>query len=300
MLHRTRTAAALAALAAGALLLTACSGGDSGSAGAEAPAVASSTDFPEGSTMARLAEAGTVTIGTKFDQPLFGLKGLDNQPTGFDVEIGKIIAGELGIPADKIDFIETNTKVRDEAVMSGKADMVIATYMITEERQERVTFAGTYYNAGTLTMALADNDAITGIESVGDPSVKVCGATGSADLDAISEHLADPDAQLVLFDVYSKCADALRTGQVDAIAADSTILLGLADEADGEFKIVGESYLDQLFGIGITKGDVEFCEFIDDTLNAAVEDGRFAEAWKRTAGTVVPEVPSLPEFIPCA
>src|SRR5690606_367168 len=75
MLHRTRTAAALAALAAGALLLTACSGGDSGSAGAEAPAVASSTDFPEGSTMARLAEAGTVTIGTKFDQPLFGLKG---------------------------------------------------------------------------------------------------------------------------------------------------------------------------------------------------------------------------------
>lgn len=299
MMKLNRSGAATAALAASALLLVGCSGSVAPTADGDTPAVAETTDFAAGSTMARLAEAGEITIGTKFDQPLFGLKGLDNQPTGFDVEIGKIIAGELGIPADKINFIETNTKVRDEAVMSGKTDMVIATYMITEERQERVTFAGPYYNAGTLTMALADNDAITGIESVGDPAVKVCAATGSADLDAISENLADPKAQLVLFDVYSKCADALRTGQVDAIAADSTILLGLGAESDGEFKIVGESYLDQLFGIGITKGDVEFCTFINDTLRASVEDGRFADAWTKTAGTVVPEVPELPEFLEC-
>ncbi|MEB4614457.1 glutamate ABC transporter substrate-binding protein [Leucobacter sp. M11] len=294
-----RYAPTLAGVAALALVLTGCAS-ESAPGEDETPAVTQQQDFPENSTMAKLAEAGAMTVGTKFDQPLFGLKGLDNTPTGFDVEIAKIIAGEIGIPAGQVTFIETNTKVRDEAVMSGKADMVIATYMITPERQERVTFAGPYYNAGTLTMALADNDAITGIESVGDPKVKVCAATGSADLEAISEHLADPEGQLVLFDVYSKCADALRTGQVDAIAADSTILLGLGAEADGAFKIVGESYLDQLFGIGITKGDVEFCEFINDTLSAAVEDGRFAAAWEKTAGTVVPEVPELPEFLPCA
>lgn len=299
MVQNTRMTMA-AVIAAGAMLFTACSS-DSSAAGdaAEPPRVVSSPEFPSGSTMARLADAGEITIGTKFDQPLFGLKGLDNQPTGFDVEIGKIIAGELGIPADKINFIETNTKVRDEAVMSGKADMVIATYMITDDRKQRVTFAGPYYNAGTLTMVLADNDKITGIDSVGDPSVKVCGATGSADLDAISKHLADPAAQLVLFDVYSKCADALRTGQVDAVAADSTILLGLASESDGKFKIVGDSYLDQMFGIGIKKGDIGFCKFIDDTLTAAVEDGRFEAAWKQTAGKVDPKVPSIPAFIPC-
>lgn len=287
--------AASAAIAAFAL--TGCSSatpatGDTGSAAA--------SDFPEGSTMARLAEAGTMNVGTKYDQPLFGLQGLDGKPTGFDVEIAKIIAGEIGIPEDKINFFETNTKVRDEAVMSGKADMVVATYMITDERKERVTFAGPYYNAATQTMVLKDNDTITSIDDLSDPSVKVCGATGSADLDAIQSHMADPASQLVLFDVYSKCADALRTGQVDAIAADSTILLGLAYEADGVFKVVGESYLDQMFGIGITKGDVEFCNFINDTLTESVEDGRFAAAWEKTAGTVVPEVPALPEFLECA
>lgn len=292
--QKTMTALVVASLAA---LLTGCSPAAAPGAG---PAVAETPEFAEGTTMARLAEAGTMTVGTKFDQPLFGLKGLDNQPTGFDVEIAKILAGEMGIAADKINFIETNTKVRDEAVMSGKADVVVATYMITDERKERVTFAGPYYNAGTLTMALADNDAITGIESIGDASVSVCAVTGSADLDAITAHMADPAAQLVLFDVYSKCADALRTGQVDAIAADSTILLGLGSEADGAFKIVGDSYLDQLFGIGITKGDVAFCEFINETLLKSVEDGRFAAAWEKTAGTVVDEVPALPEFLPCA
>ena len=281
-----------------ALALVGCSG--SGSEPGTGPAVAEDVTFDEGTTMARLADAGTMTVGTKYDQPLFGLKGLDNQPTGFDVEIAKIIAGEMGIAPDKITFIETNTKVRDEAVMSGKADMVVATYMITEERKERVTFAGPYYNAGTLTMALSDNDDITGIESIGDPSVKVCAVTGSADLDSISSHMGDPAAQLVLFDVYSKCADALRTGQVDAIAADSTILLGLGAESKGAFKIVGDSYLDQLFGIGITKGDVEFCEFINATLLDSVKDGRFAAAWEKTAGAVVPEVPALPEFLSCA
>lgn len=294
------TKKSLIALAASAAVVTIALSGCSSPQGGDAADVVANTDFAEGSTMARLAEAGTINVGTKYDQPLFGLQGLDGNPTGFDVEIAKIIAGELGIAADDINFFETNTKVRDEAVMSGKADMVVATYMITDERKERVTFAGPYYNAATQTMVLKENDSITSIDDINDPSVKVCGATGSADLDAIRSHMADPDAQLVLFDVYSKCADALRTGQVDAIAADSTILLGLAYDADGVFKVVGESYLDQLFGIGITKGDVEFCTFINDTLVAAHEDGRFAAAWEKTAGTVVPEVPALPQFLECA
>ena len=50
--------------------------------------------------MAALNEAGTITIGTKFDQPLFGLVDADGNPQGFDVEIGKLIAAKLGIPED--------------------------------------------------------------------------------------------------------------------------------------------------------------------------------------------------------
>ena len=74
------------------LALAACGGDDEGGDGGQTNEGAS---FAEGTTMARLKEAGTVTVGTKFDQPLFGLKNLEGKPEGFDVEIAKLIAGEM-------------------------------------------------------------------------------------------------------------------------------------------------------------------------------------------------------------
>ena len=73
-------------------------------------------NLEEGTTMAALNQAQKITIGTKFDQPLFGLKGLSGQPEGFDVEIAKIIAGELGISDDTITRIETPSGVREEKI----------------------------------------------------------------------------------------------------------------------------------------------------------------------------------------
>ena len=71
------------------LVLGACAG----PAEEETPAAPEETvEFEPGTTMAELNEAGSITIGTKFDQPLFGLVGPDGTPVGFDVEIGNIIA----------------------------------------------------------------------------------------------------------------------------------------------------------------------------------------------------------------
>jgi glutamate transport system substrate-binding protein len=87
-----------AASAALALTLSACGGGGTGTGSNPTPVEKPS--FAAGSTMEKLASAGKVTIGTKFDQPLFGQKGLDGKPVGFDVEIGKLLAAKLGIAAD--------------------------------------------------------------------------------------------------------------------------------------------------------------------------------------------------------
>src|SRR6187455_242323 len=116
--------------------------------------------------------------------------------------------------------------------------MVVATYTINEERAERITFAGPYYVAGQQIMVLADNDEITGPEAFTEnPDLTVCSATGSTPSENIREYLAD-EAQLVLFEEYSQCADALSNGQVDAVTTDNVILLGFAAASDGEFKLV--------------------------------------------------------------
>ena len=293
---RVRRIAAAAAAVALSLTLAACGSDDSAEPETE---VESPPTFEAGTTMATLSEKGSITVGTKFDQPLFGLKGLDGKPQGFDVEIAKIIAGAMGISPENINYIETPSAIREEVIEQKRADMVVATYTINDKRKERISFAGPYYVAGQDIMVLADNPKdITGPDSFKTNGAKVCSVTGSTPSENIKQYLGSPD-QLVLFDVYSKCADALRTGQVDAVTTDNVILLGLIDASADKFELVGEAFTEEPYGIGITKGDVAFCEFINETLQTAADDGAYATAWEETAGKVQEEAPELPAAAPC-
>ena len=278
-----------------ALSLAAC-GGDGGGGDTT---VEENPEFEAGTTMAKLAEQGSITVGTKFDQPGFGLLGLEDTPEGFDVEVAKIIAGALGIAEGDIKWTEAPSEVREQVIEDGDVDFVAATYTINDERKERITFAGPYYVAGQQLMVSSDNDTITGPDDIkSNPDSKVCSVTGSTPSEGIKEYLAGED-QLVLFDVYDKCADALRTGQVDVVTTDNVILLGFVSESDGGFKLVGEQFTEEPYGIGITKGDVEFCEFINQTLQD--NEDAYNEAWASTAGEIEgTETPTLPEPAECS
>ncbi|TQN41941.1 amino acid ABC transporter substrate-binding protein (PAAT family) [Blastococcus colisei] len=295
-MHLRRTAL-VATLSVVALTAAACGGGDEDTA-AEPP-VAEAPEFEEGTPMAEIAEAGTLRLGTKFDQPGFGLENLEGEVEGFDVEVAKIIAGALGLSPEDIEYVETPSAVREEVLEGDEVDMVVATYTMNDERAERIDFAGPYYQAGQQIMVAADNDTITGPESfMENPDATVCTVTGSTPSENIREYLASPD-QLVLFDEYSQCADALGNGQVDAVTTDNVILLGFVSESDGQFKLVGEQFTEEPYGIGIQQGETEFCEFIHETLRENEE--AYVEAWESTAGQVEgTETPELPEFDECA
>lgn len=281
--------AALAAAATLALSVAAC-GGDEGGGGAGN----TKKDFPAGSTMAKLNEAGKIRIGTKFDQPGFGLKGLDGKPAGFDVEIGKIIASELGISEDNIEWVETPSAVREEYLEQDKVDIVVATYTINDKRKERVDFAGPYYIAGQHIMVKADDNSITGPDSFKAGDKKVCSVQGSTPAANIEKYLANKAEQLVLFDVYQKCVDALDQGQVDAVTTDNVILMGFIANGDGKYKLAGEKFTEEPYGIGVKKGDDQFRNWINDVLEKIYADGRYAKAWQETAGKFDPEVPEGP------
>lgn len=292
---RARAVAAVAVLISGTALAGCGSGSGSGTT---SPAAQS---FPAGTTMARLAAQGRVTVGTKFDQPGFGLQGLDGKPAGFDVEIAQLVAAALGIPADKITWVETPSKVREENIEQNKVDYVVATYTINDKRKQRISFAGPYYTAGQDIMVSKDNAAISGPEYFRtNASAKVCSVIGSTPAEKIKSYLAGP-SQLVLFDVYSKCADALRTGQVQAVTTDNVILLGLVSQSGGAFKLVGNAFTAEPYGIGIKKGDVAFCQFLSATLKKAATDGAYEKAWNDTAGRIQgAQTPDLPQLDTCS
>ena len=270
------------------LAAAACGGDDEGGDGGQ---VNEGASFAEGTTMARLNSEGAVTIGTKFDQPLFGLKNLEGKPEGFDVEIGKLIAGELGIAEDKITWVESVSANREPFIQQDKVDFVVATYTINDKRKEVVDFAGPYYEAGQDIMVAKGNP-----EGIGGPDdlagKKVCSVTGSTPAENIRTNY--PDADLTEFDVYSKCAEALKNGQVQAVTTDNVILLGLISQDEESFELVGEPFTKEPYGIGVKKDDTEFRNFINDTLQKAFDDGRWLAAWDATAGKVAPDKPTPP------
>lgn len=279
--------ALVAAAAVSALALAGCAG--SGGETAE-PTAEPAPTFEAGTTMAKLSEAGKVTIGTKFDQPLFGLVGPDGVPVGFDVEIAKIIASELGIDEENIEWVETVSANREPFIENGQVDFVVATYTINDKRKEVISFAGPYYMAGQSILVLADNDDIKSEDDlVGQP---VCSVTGSTPAAKLAEIGAEP----VLTDTYSNCLEPLRSGAVVAVSTDNVILAGLAAQNEGEFKVVGEPFTEEPYGIGLTKDDTDFRMWINDVLEESYEDGRYEEAWNSTAGTVLPFVePPAPD-----
>jgi len=281
---------AVAAAAVTVLGLSACTDSAAPESSVEVEEV---SDFEDGTTMARLAEAGEITIGTKFDQPLFGLDDGSGNPQGFDAEIGKLVAAKLGIPADGITWVETVSANREPFIQNGDVDLVIATYTINDERKKVVSFAGPYYQAGQDLLVLEGNpDGIEGAEDL--EGKAVCTVSGSTSEANIAEYTDD----IIATDTYSNCLEPLRTGAVAAVTTDNVILAGLADQNEGEFEVVGEPFTEEPYGIGLALDDTDFRMFINDTLEEAEDDGTWDELWESTAGAVLetPEPPAIDRY----
>jgi glutamate transport system substrate-binding protein len=288
----TKTRAVIAAL--GLSLLLASCGGDGGETDVE---VADNPEFASGTTMAKLAEAGKIKIGVKMDQPGIGFKepGAD-APKGFDIEIGRILAGGLGIEDDGIEWIETVSDNREPFLQKGTVDMVIASYSITDERRQVVGQAGPYYVTGQqLLVRDEDKESITTPEDT--EGKKVCSVTGSTSLQRmVDEYGANP----VPFATYSECVDQLENGTVDAVTTDGAILLGYAAQNPDELEVVGEPFSEERYGVGYQKDDTEMCQYITDTLQKAMEDGTWAEAFESTLGESGVDTPEPPQMDPCS
>jgi glutamate transport system substrate-binding protein len=288
----TRYAATLAAFG---LVLTGCSSeaGDQANEAEETTAEVEEVDFEPGSTMAAIVEAGELRVGTKIDQPGFGLANTAGDPEGFDVEMAKLVAAEMGLTEDQITFTETVSANREPFLQEDRVDMVAATYTINDARKEIIDFAGPYYVAGQDIMVAAGNPE--GIEGPEDLAGKtVCSVEGSTPAETIRSEY--PEAELVLYDVYSKCADDLRNGNVVAVTTDNVILTSFVAGDPESFELVGNPFTEEPYGIGVQKGADDFREFINDVLTEAFEDGTWAAAWDRTAGAITDtEAPEAPE-----
>jgi glutamate transport system substrate-binding protein len=289
-----RTKAVVAGLGL-ALSLAACgdAGEDTEGADVEVQEDAAS-EFEDGTRMKELAEAGSVKIGVKYDQPGLGFKdAASDVPTGFDVEMAKVLAASLGIdPDSEVEWIETISDNREPFLEDGTVDLVLASYSITDDRRQVVGQAGPYLVTGQQLLVPEDSD----VESTDDlAGQEVCSVTGSTSLENVEAEGMKP----VGFDTYSECVEKVLDGTVQAMSTDGTILAGYAAQNEGELKVVGDEFSEERIGVGYSKDYPEMCQWIVDTITEAYEDGTYEEAFEATLGPSGVEVPELPEMDAC-
>jgi glutamate transport system substrate-binding protein len=257
--------------------------------------------FDAGTTMAALQQKGKIVVGTKFNQLGSGLKNpTTGDLEGFDIEIAKLIAagifgGTAEEAADKIEFKETVSAVREAVIQAGEVDIVIATYTINDTRKQQVDFAGPYVIDGQTVMVKKENTAITKLTDLN--GKKVCtgrGSTTPANLQKLNI-----TADLTLFETYPECADALRQDRVEAVITDRGILLGLVESSQDAFKLLDIDVSEEPLGIGLKKGDDAFREFLNTRLEEIYESGESADAYAATLGALgltTPEPPPVNRY----
>jgi glutamate transport system substrate-binding protein len=272
-MRKSRILAGLGLAAVAALTLTACNSGTPGDTGDTGNGdggdqgsdmiweVATDVTIDGSPTFDRIQSAGKVTIGVKEDQPGLGyLDPTTGERSGFDVDIARWIAASLGFDEDQIDFMPIASANREQSIVNGDIDYYVGTYSITDKRKEQISFAGPYFITGQGLLVAADNETITGKDSLTADDI-VCSATGSTSIQRIRE---DTPAQTKEYDTYSTCVEDLKNGQVDAVTTDEAILIGYAAQDPDNLKVVGDVFSEERYGVGIAKGDTALQQFIND------------------------------------
>jgi glutamate transport system substrate-binding protein len=254
---------ALGAIGALALTTAACGGGEGGAGSATGE--------------------GSITIGIKYDQPGLGQKEGETFK-GFDVDVARYVAKELGYEENEIEFKETPSAQRETAIQGGQVALIFATYSITDARKEKVSFAGPYFIAGQDLLVAADNTDITGPDAMNGKTL--CSVTGSTPAEKIKKDYAT-SVELFEQDTYSKCVEALVGGTVDAVTTDNVILAGFAAQPQyaGKLKVVGKPFSTEKYGVGLKKGDTELCGKVNAALEKMVSDGSWQKAVDANVGT---------------
>ncbi|ROT28010.1 transporter substrate-binding domain-containing protein [Micromonospora sp. HM5-17] len=174
-------------------------------------------------------------IGVAKYEPLMGVLE-DGEFVGFDIEIARYIAASLGYAGDdRIEFIQLATEDRVPALQSGRVDIVVASFSMTEEREKLVSFAGPYFvTTQEVMIPVTMRDRIRTIEDLRRPEHRICTSGGSTTEAELERH----QVKARVVKTVEDCVKGILAGRYDAVSSDETILAGFRSRYPTQLGIV--------------------------------------------------------------
>lgn len=207
---------------------------------------------------------GYIKVGINTDSKPFGFYDKDGQIQGYDADLARLIAQYLLQSREKVKFIPVTPANRMIKASTGEVDIVIATMTITPQREEVIAFSVPYDSAGQALLVQA-RSKITSISDLSGQNVGVIwGTTAEKNLLNLL-----PTANVLGFKTYNDAYRALKSGHINAITSDDTILSGFAMN-DKNVKLISKRYSREPYGIGFKKG--KSTRRLKEALDFAIED----------------------------
>lgn len=271
-----RLGAAVLGFALAGSLLVGCGSSDSNSTGdsTETAAEAETSDTVY-RTLDEIKESGTINIGVFSDKSPFGYVDENGEYQGYDVYFANRIGEDLGV---EINYVSTEAANRIEYLQTGKVDIILANFTVTEERAQEVDFALPYMNVA-LGVVSPDDAVITSLDDIGedDEVIVISGTTAETYLEK-----NNPDIKLQKYDAYAEAKTALENGNGAAWANDNTEVIAFAIENPGYTVGIPSLGSADTIAPAVTKGNTTLLDWLNEEIKALGEENFFHEDYEAT------------------
>lgn len=255
------------ALTLGIATLTGCSGADNNEQAADANKVYRTLD--------EIKESGTVNIGVFSDKNPFGYVDENGQYQGYDVYFAERIGKDLGV---NINYVSTEAASRVEYLETGKIDIVLANFTVTEERAQKVDFALPYMNVALGVVSHEDN-VIESLDQIGadDQVIVISGTTAETYLEKNY-----PNIKLQKFDTYASAKTSFENGTGIAWANDNTEVIAYAIENPGYVVGIPSLGSQDTIAPAVTKGNTTLLNWLNDEIKSLAGEKFFHADYEAT------------------
>ena len=271
------------AVALSAGILTGCGSKEETAADASATettdAADSTADAAKGNevyrTLDEIKESGTINIGVFSDKNQFGYVDENGEYQGYDIYFANRIGEDLGV---KVNFVSTEAANRIEYLQTGKVDIILANFTVTDERKEEVDFALPYMNVALGVVSRNDN-VIESLDNWNpDDSIIVISGT-TAETYLIENY---PDIPLQKFDSYATAKEAFENGTSVAWANDNTEVIAFSLQNDGYTVGIPSLGSADTIAPAVTKGNTTLLDWINEEIKSLGEENFFHADYEAT------------------
>jgi len=228
-------------------------------------------------TLDEIKKDGKIRIGVFSDKSPFGYVDSNGEVQGYDVEFAKRIGKDLLGSEDAVEFVYVEAASRVEYLKSGKVDIILANFTITDERKEAIDFALPYMKVA-LGVVSPDDALITDADQLEGKDIIVVKGT-TAETYFLQTY---PELNFVKYDEYQEAYDALLDGRGDAFATDNTEALAWSNQNKGFTTGIESIGNVDTIAPAVQKGNTELLNWINDEIKSLADEEFFLNDYKKT------------------